>query len=53
MNDSLSFYFTWEGQQIGVLVYLIVVLANTLLNAFALRRIDSYPAPHVGPRLLC
>lgn len=49
MNDSLNFYFTWEGQQTGMLVYLIVILANTILNAFALRRLDGYPAPPRWP----
>ncbi len=44
MNDGLSFYFTWRGQQTGVLVYLIVIFVNTLLNALVLRRLDSYPA---------
>ena len=45
MNDGLNFYFTWEGQQTGVLVYLIAILVNTIVNAFALRRLDGYPAP--------
>jgi chlorobactene glucosyltransferase len=49
MNDGLSFYFTWQGQQTGVLVYLIVILANTLLNALMLRRLDSYSAPPRWP----
>ena len=49
MNNSLNFYFTWEGQQIGMLVYLIVILANTIVNAFALRRLDGYPAPPRWP----
>lgn len=49
MNDGLNFYFTWEGQQTGVLVYLIVIFANALLNALTLRRLDGYPAPPRWP----
>ena len=49
MNDGLNFYFTWEGQQTGVLVYLIVIFANTLVNVLMLRRLDSYCAPPRWP----
>ena len=49
MSDGIRYYFTWEGQQMGMLVYLIVIFANTLLNALMLRRLGGYPDPPRWP----
>lgn len=39
------------GQQVGILVYLGLVLAATLANALTLPRLSRTPAPQVTPRL--
>lgn len=49
MPEWLAFYFTVEGQQIGMLVYLIVVFAITLVNAFTLGRLERDQEPTYTP----
>lgn len=50
MTDIFSPFFTWQGQQTGVLIYLGVILAITLSNALVLRRLGTYPPPPTWPR---
>ena len=51
MNEFWDFFFSWPGQQVGVLFYLCMVLAITLSNAIGLRRLRQYPDPVRQPRV--
>lgn len=49
MDDIFARLISWQGQQLGMVMYLLVVQANTLLNALRLRRVGAYPLPSVWP----
>jgi chlorobactene glucosyltransferase len=49
MDDILSRIISWQGQQLGVLVYLLVVQVNTVLNALDLRRLGAHDPPSAWP----
>ncbi len=49
MDELLSRIVSWQGQQFGVLVYLLLVQVNTVINALGLRRLGDYPDPPAWP----
>ncbi|MCS7220030.1 MAG: glycosyltransferase [Anaerolineae bacterium] len=49
MADFWAIFFSWQGQQTGVVVYLIVVLINTLLNILSLRRLGNHSQLNTWP----
>lgn len=49
MADFWVTLFDWQGQQTGVLIYLVIILTNTLLNTLSLHRLGSHPAPQQWP----
>jgi len=51
MSEFWDFFFSWPGQQVGVLFYLCMVLAITLINAINLRHLGHYPNPPHQPRV--
>ena len=51
MGDLLAALASWTGHQVGVLGYLVAVLANTLLNALGLPRLGAAPPPPHWPRV--
>jgi chlorobactene glucosyltransferase len=51
MGDLLAALASWTGHQVGVLGYLVAVLANTLLNALGLPRLGAAPPPPRWPRV--
>lgn len=51
MGEFVAFFFSWQGQQVGILFYLLIILINTVINTVGLRRLGSYPHPQTWPRL--
>ncbi len=51
MNEFWDFFFSWPGQQVGVLVYLGVIITITLSNTIGMKRLGKYPDPARWPRV--
>jgi chlorobactene glucosyltransferase len=51
MNESFDAFFTWQGQQTGLLIYLTIILGITLSNLFVLRHPRTYPPPPRWPHV--
>ena len=51
--DELSFpaFLSWQGQQLGVLIYLLVVQTNTIVNACGCLRLGGCSEPAQWPKV--
>lgn len=49
MADLWAFFFSWQEHQVGILVYLTLILVNTLVNTLTLPRLDRAPEPFRWP----
>ena len=51
--DELSFpaFLSWQGQQLGVLIYLLVVQTNTIVNACGSLRLGACSEPARWPKV--
>lgn len=51
MNEFFDTFFTWQGQQIGLLIYLVIILGITTTNLFVLRPLEATPSPSRWPHV--